>query len=222
MENKRQYKYDNIKCIMIFCVVFAHLLEMLKGNISNKIYILIYTFHMPIFVYISGYFSKGNMKSILKFIYIYLIWQTIFYIFDVMVLRTQIKYSLTLPNWTLWYIFAMIIWNLIIKFSGEIFINNCLYSLIGSIIISLLAGFFNKIGYELCASRIITFFPYFLLGYINRNVDIQKFKLKKIYKYKNWIISIFSIIAIGYFIENINIIKTFWLYGTYSYEIGRI
>ena len=82
MEIKREYKYDNIKCIMILCVVFAHLLEMLSGNISNKIYIFIYTFHMPIFVYISGYFSKGNTKSIAKFIYIYIICQTIYYLLD--------------------------------------------------------------------------------------------------------------------------------------------
>ena len=219
MEIKREYKYDNIKCILIFFVVFAHILEILNGNISNKIYIFIYTFHMPIFVYISGYFSKGNMKGITKFTYIYLIWQTIFYLFDIIVLKTNIKFSLALPNWTLWYIFAMVIWNLIIKFLDKNLVDNYLCILIISIIISLLAGFFNEIGYIFSISRIITFFPYFLLGYINRNVKKEDLK---VYRYKNWIIVIFFIISIWYFIQNIHNIKHFWLYGSYSYENGRI
>lgn len=217
MEKIREYKYDNIKVILIFCVVFAHLLEILNGDTSNKIYIFIYIFHMPIFVYISGYFSKGDMKSIAKFTYIYLIWQTLFYLFDVIVLRMNIKLSFTLPNWTLWYIFAMIFWNLIIKFLDKILDNNYLYILIISIIISLLSGFCDEIGYMFSASRIITFFPYFLLGYINKHIKTNSFKINK---YKNWIIGISLIITITYFILNINIIKPYWLYGSYSYKMG--
>lgn len=34
-KSKRDYKYDNIKCFLIFCVVFAHLLEILNGSLSN-------------------------------------------------------------------------------------------------------------------------------------------------------------------------------------------
>ena len=219
MEKTREYKYDNIKCLLIFCVVFAHLLEILNGNISDKIYIFIYTFHMPIFVYISGYFSKGNTKSIIKFTYIFLIWQTIFYLFDTILLKMKINFNLFLPNWTLWYIFAMIFWNLIIKFLNKILVNNYLYILIISITISLFAGFCNEIGYVLSASRIITFFPYFLLGYINKNININSFKINK---YKNWIISILSTITTIYFIIINNSIKPYWLYGSYSYENGRI
>jgi len=219
MEKLREYKYDNIKAILIFFVVFAHLLEMISGNVSDKIYIFIYTFHMPIFVYISGCFSKGNMRNIAKFTYIYLIWQILFYLFDVIVLKLNIKFSFVLPNWTLWYVFAMIVWNLIIKFLDEILVDNYLYILSISIIISLLAGFCNEIGYIFSVSRIITFFPYFLLGYINKNIKINSLKIGR---YKNWIIGIFSIITITYFILNINIIKPYWLYGSYSYENGRI
>ena len=219
MKKEREYKYDNIKAMLIFFVVFGHLLEMLSGNVSNKIYIFIYTFHMPIFIYISGYFSKGNMKSIAKFTYIYLIWQTISYLFDVIILKTKINFSLTLPTWTLWYVFAMIFWNLIIKFLDKILVKNYLYILMCSFIISLLVGFCDKIGYRFSASRIITFFPYFLLGYINKNIKIKNSKLAI---YSNWIIGVVSIITTTYFIVNINIIKPTWLYGSYSYGKGRI
>lgn len=113
----------------------------------------------------------------------------------------------------------MIFWNLIIKFLNKILVNNYLYILIISITISLFAGFCNEIGYVLSASRIITFFPYFLLGYINKNININSFKINK---YKNWIISILSTITTIYFIIINNSIKPYWLYGSYSYENGRI
>ena len=219
MEIKREYKYDNIKCIMIFFVVFGHLLESINGKISDQIYIFIYTFHIPILVYVSGYFSKGNIKSITKYIYIYLIWQTIFYLFDVNVLKTNIIFSLAVPNWTMWYIFALIIWNLAIKFWDKFLTQDYLTVLICSICMSLLISFFNEVGYEFSASRIITFFPYFLLGYINKKKMIKNFKTNK---YFNWILGCALIISITYCIKTPNSIYPFWLYGTYSYKIGRI
>ena len=59
-KKERDYRFDNIKCIMIFFVVLGHFLELFSGNISKAIYIFIYTFHMPVFIFITGYF--GNVK----------------------------------------------------------------------------------------------------------------------------------------------------------------
>lgn len=222
IENTREYRYDNLKCIMIFFVVFAHFLEILNGNVSNQIYIWIYTFHMPIFVYISGYFSKGSTKSIIKYVYIYLIWQTIFYLFEVIILKNKMNYNLVIPNWTLWYIFAMIFWNLFIKILNMKLLNRFIhnkkiYIIVVAFLASLLVGFFPAIGYKLSLSRIITFFPYFLLGYIHRNNNFKTINLKKIEKN---IIIILAIISIVYFIRNNSIIKNIWLYGSYSYSAG--
>ena len=113
----------------------------------------------------------------------------------------------------------MMAWNFIIKIFDEYLTDNYLEVFIFSIIISLLIGFSDEIGYKFSASRIITFFPYFLLGHINKNVKIKDFKINK---YKNWIIGIVSIISITYFIVNINVIKRDWLYGSYSYKNARI
>ena len=55
---ERDYGFDNSKLILIILVVFAHLLEISTKNYGAKcdIYRVIYSFHMPAFVFLTGYF----------------------------------------------------------------------------------------------------------------------------------------------------------------------
>ena len=71
MDMARNYKYDNLKALLIFLVVFGHVLESVPGEYRRIIYLAIYTFHMPMFIYISGYFSK-TVAKILYRIYMYI------------------------------------------------------------------------------------------------------------------------------------------------------
>lgn len=72
MDMARNYKYDNLKALLIFLVVFGHVLESVPGEYRRIIYLTIYTFHMPMFIYISGYFSKTTVKNTTSYIYIYI------------------------------------------------------------------------------------------------------------------------------------------------------
>ena len=61
-ENKRSAYWDNIKGFLILLVVFAHILFQLQ-DISftiNGIVDYIYMFHMPVFVFVSGFFGKSE------------------------------------------------------------------------------------------------------------------------------------------------------------------
>ncbi len=63
MDIKRDYQFDNIKCIMMILVVLGHALTHLYakglGTFPTKyLYSAIYAFHMPMFIFIAGYFSK--------------------------------------------------------------------------------------------------------------------------------------------------------------------
>ena len=57
----RNYLLDNLKVVLIFFVVFGHVIEYyIKDNsVLRTIYIFIYIFHMPLFVFVSGYLSKN-------------------------------------------------------------------------------------------------------------------------------------------------------------------
>ena len=64
---KRDGKMDNLKGILIIMVVLGHLTELLlKSGEGGIVYRLIYAFHMPAFIFISGYFAKSDFKKIIK------------------------------------------------------------------------------------------------------------------------------------------------------------
>lgn len=224
MEKTRIYKYDNLKFFMIFLVVFGHCLEIFTGECRRIIYITIYTFHMPMFIFISGYFSKPNKKKILNFIYIYILWQTLYFLLDKCVLQKSLTLNYFKPNWLLWYIFSMTIWNILIKFFKPISNKYCWLVVVLSFIVSILVSFIEKVGYTFSLSRTITFFPYFLIGYFSKNHEFNLFDLKNNDK-RNNIYKILFFIIIGlissiYFIFNISLINKKWLYGSYSYATG--
>ena len=57
--NKRDPYFDNLKFILILLVVLGHFTTLNLNNLHlASISNIIYSFHMPIFIFISGYFSK--------------------------------------------------------------------------------------------------------------------------------------------------------------------
>ena len=232
MEKTREYKYDNLKFLLIFLVVFGHLLELYSINL---LYVIIYLFHMPMFIYISGRFAKGNLKSIVNKVYIYIIWETIYFLVYKYVLNQNMTLSyVKSPIWILWYIFALIVWETILfifsflkrKKAKHIEEKNSLFCYIvvaGAFFLSIMCGFINKIGYDYCLSRIITFFPYFLIGYFQRNNNFKLFEIiskSKSNKYKIIFFTIIALISISFFTQLSNPIQGHWLYGSYSYANG--
>jgi len=69
INRKRFYLADNLRCILIFLVIFGHLLGSFSGPIRRDIFVMIYIFHMPFFIYISGWFAKFNPKKIIRHIF---------------------------------------------------------------------------------------------------------------------------------------------------------
>lgn len=82
---ERNYLFDNLKFLLIVLVVFGHSLE--EISLEHNYAIIrawIYSFHMPVFVFISGYFSKsvrrggeGARKTIINCAIPYFIFNTI-------------------------------------------------------------------------------------------------------------------------------------------------
>ena len=72
---KRSAYWDNIKGILMFLVVFAHILFQLqdKSELINSVVDYIYMFHMPAFVFVSGYLGKSershSFEGIIKLIF---------------------------------------------------------------------------------------------------------------------------------------------------------
>lgn len=196
----REYYFDNVKFILIFLVVIGHYLEFSTStsNIAKTVWTFIYSFHMPMFVFISGYFAKNAVKNknynrCIIFFVIYFIMKTIKFVID-KICGFNPNYNITIVDSVPWYIFAMGIWYLISIFTRNI---KKKYIFIFSVIFALIIGFDKNIGATWALSRIITFYPFFLLG-----LNTHKDRLVKIVKNKKVKVMaiIYLIIYVGIFI----------------------
>lgn len=215
----RNNYFDNIKALLIILVVLGHLMERFLNIQSFKlIYILIYSFHMPLFIFVSGYFANTDNKKIVKrLIYPYIIFQILYLLFNKYILNVaDTIFTFTTPYWLLWYLLSSILWSTLVQFIKNINLKVILVTFI----IGLIAGLDNSIGYYLSLSRTIVFFPFFLLGYYCRNykTDFNKLKENKILIA---ITSLLSVIAIIFLYINCNNINVAWLYSSTGYEAGK-
>lgn len=175
---KRDSYFDNYKAFLIFLVVMAHYLEPLGNDMSLALFIrkVVYLFHMPAFAFVSGYFSKHNSfeKLVKRLIVPYTIAQIGFYFLANYLWEVETDFTLFTPNYTLWFLLSLFVWRCVID----------RVSMIKGIVpiaffIGILAGFDDSIGRYLSLSRMITFFPYFLLGYQFDKAKFMEFANKK-------------------------------------------
>jgi len=215
-ENTKRIPYfDNIKGLLITLVVLCHIIEpFLYIHNLDFMYILIYSFHMPLFIFCSGYFACKDSKKILhNLIFPYILFQTLYLLFEKYILHTDTNLTFTTPYWILWYLFSTACWNIIIQFFEKV--NLKVISI--CFIIGLLIGYDNSIGHYLSLSRTITLFPFFLLGYYCR---INKFDFNKLKKSKNIIYvttSLTSIFTIFIYLF-CNLINKDWIFSSNPYE----
>lgn len=62
--NNRIASFDFVKFIAIFMVLWGHIIQYLLPGIcyENAVYQVIYSFHMPLFMIVTGYFSTSSLK----------------------------------------------------------------------------------------------------------------------------------------------------------------
>ncbi len=221
----RNYKFDNLKFLLMFFVITGHLLEFsLNSEITRYLYTVIYSFHMPTFIFISGYFAKFNFSSLLKkFIIPYFYFQSFWIIYYLIAFNTLKSYLS--PEWVLWYLFVIIIYYFSIPIINTKSKTKKILIFILSIILSLGAGFVDFLGYFLSLQRMFYFYPFFVLGfYLGKS---KKFNthincLNNLNNCKIFInIAIFSVFFLILGIILILDPPISALYGSYSYNMGN-
>ena len=174
---ERDYRIDGIKWLLIVLVTFGHVEPALSNPIANKLYSIIYIFHMPLFVFISGYYanvkdkekliSKGFM--LLETFLVVMIPQCFYYGSIIPLLN---------PENSGWYLISLITWYIIFlliinKLVGKIVVqyNGCGGQLL--IFSCLLAVFaymlpLKQFGNLLSFQRSCMFLPFFMMGFLRR------------------------------------------------------
>ncbi|EHK2345567.1 acyltransferase family protein [Clostridium perfringens] len=228
----RNYLIDNSKGLLIFLVVLGHSLEFIRKDyeVARLLYVFIYEFHMPVFVFISGYLSKNVEKGrrnavrnfLTPFLLFNIIWNLITLVGPLFLrgefteLPSEQAFSFFTPGWALWYIFAMFLWKILLP---------DLLKFKNIFILSVIAGIFVKLSGEfgsyMALSRTITFAPFFLAGYYSSEEKLKRFRKFTIFNILNKVPSIL-ILIIGVlialiFVNYSNIAdEFFWADRSYS------
>ena len=218
MEQKqktREYLFDNYKVLLIVLVVIGHFIEPCYDQ-NPFLYELkwgIVAFHMPAFIFISGYFSKKNpsvRKLLGSLIIPYFVYEVIYYLVYTLLLDKDTELYFTRPKFTLWYLLALFVWRL-----AAPAVKKIPYYFPLSLAAGLLVGLVG-IGNFLSIPRILFFFPFFLAG--------MEFDGSWLAKYRNprgyvGALAILGAFALCLFTDEHHrklSVKVF--YGRYSYE----
>ncbi|WP_018664091.1 acyltransferase family protein [Heyndrickxia acidiproducens] len=177
----RSSYFDNAKFILIYLVVLGHLISPFKGNDNFlfTLYTVIFLFHMPAFILISGYFSKSFkkkghlLKTVKKILVPYLIFQSIYSIYYYFTgVEHKLSFNYFVPHWSLWFLLSLFFWNIFLYFFARI-----RWTGLGiAVVLGIGIGYWDDAGSFLSLSRTFVFFPYFLLGYLLEPAHLQKIR----------------------------------------------
>ncbi|MGL1900911.1 MAG: acyltransferase family protein [Fibrobacterales bacterium] len=217
--NYRSIYYDNVKALLILLVVVGHFIEPYRGVYSHStaLYAFIYLFHVPLFAYVSGRFSKFDYstksvrKVIVYLIVPYFLLQLGFSVFNNWMSGSELlNLQMFQPYWHLWYLLSLILWTFLLPV-----VKLFRWPLLLALLCGLLVGL-NDYSYNLSFSRTFVFFPFFILGHMD---VIDRIRQKRIV----WIRILAGIILVGAFIVLLKMdLKTFnyyWFYGSVPYSL---
>ena len=118
----RDYWFDNAKALLIISVVVGHFATSSQINGQewvNDIAKFIYFFHMPVFMMISGRFSRGRVdrkeaeKAICQLLLPYGTLQLLMLLLDSFLGSTVSAKSIFSPQFGLWYFLTLFIYIII-------------------------------------------------------------------------------------------------------------
>ncbi|WP_236240696.1 acyltransferase family protein [Streptomyces sp. CC228A] len=172
-QKHRNAFFDNAKYLAIVLVAVAHAWEpVMEGSRTTRaLYMVVYTFHMPAFVIISGYFSRGfagrpeQMRRLVSGVVVpYVVFEAAYSL-----LRRwaggepEHPLSLTDPFYLTWFLAALFVWRLTVPLWRAL-----RHPLPVAVAVAAAASCTPGIGADLDLPRVLQFLPFFVLGLVLR------------------------------------------------------
>ena len=175
---ERNTFFDGLKFVLIVLVVLGHVIAERRYNTANLILItFIWFFHMPLFVFISGYFTrkkkdtKAFRTSIFRLLETLICFQIPYLLPEIITKHYSISW-LTVPRYLLWYLLSLIWWRIFIQYIPDKLLNKKTLMLCLSIAASILIVCITVPVRVLSYQRTFALLPFFLLGYYAKQTDI--------------------------------------------------
>ena len=161
--------FDNAKYLAIVLVAVGHAWEPLRdeNRLVHALYMLVYAFHMPAFVMISGYFSRSfdtrpdRLRRLITGVVVpYILFETGYTLFRRWVGDDPgAPVSLLDPWYVMWFLPALFLWRL----TTPLWLT-LREPLPLALLVAALALLSPDIGDDLDLQRVLQFLPFFVLG----------------------------------------------------------
>ncbi|MNH90455.1 hypothetical protein D3C87_752490 [compost metagenome] len=161
----------NLRFVLILLVVVATGIEpvMSRFGMMEDLHAWIFIFHIPLFAFVTGYFSRQNLlgrnglTSLGSIAVQYVIFQTLYSTLDVVFFQVpQQKHSFFVPYLMLWFLVAHIGWRVLLRIMCAL---NIKHPVLISMALGVVAGYLGHDGSWLSLSRLFVFLPFFAAGY---------------------------------------------------------
>lgn len=226
MLKQRDAMMDNLKALLLFCVAFGHTLDVYKGAGGIELYLMkyIYLFHMPLFAFITGYFTKNLEKArntaVEKCLMPYIIFQGVYVVMANMMIHLGLanfnsdtfNSSLIVPSSAFYYLLAVFFWKM---FAKDIMAlkRPVIIAVFLGLVISLTKMSVFHIGY----GAVFSLLPFFVMGVLCDSELVKK--IRRIPKVLAGLILVIGIIPAVYLPYSIHsVIRTYESVGFNNIE----
>ncbi|MFF9755731.1 acyltransferase family protein [Streptomyces sp. NPDC014344] len=181
---RRDAFFDNAKYLAIVLVAVGHAWgQILDDGTVETAYRVVYTFHMPAFILISGYFSRSfdlrprHIQRLITGVVVpYVVFETAYSLFA-RYGNDEPERGITLldPTYHLWFLCALFVWRLTTPVWKTI-----RHPLPVSLVLAALGSVSPQIGDDLELQRVLQFLPFFVLGLTLRPEHFRMVKRRSV------------------------------------------
>ncbi|CAM5686592.1 Acyltransferase family protein OS=Streptomyces tendae OX=1932 GN=F3L20_26500 PE=4 SV=1 [Streptomyces tendae] len=181
---QRDAFFDNAKYLAIVLVAVGHAWgQLLDEGAVETAYRVVYTFHMPAFILISGYFSRGfdlrprHVQRLVTGVVVpYVVFETAYSLFQ-RYGNDEPEHGITLldPTYHLWFLCALFVWRITTPLWKAV-----RHPLAVSLVLAALGSVSPQIGDDLELQRVLQFLPFFVLGLTLRPEHFRMVKRRSV------------------------------------------
>ncbi|GAA3506405.1 acyltransferase family protein [Streptomyces prasinosporus] len=184
-ERRRDAFFDNAKYLAIVLVAVGHAWEPLRGDSRtvSALYLLVYAFHMPAFIVVAGYHSRGfdgsegRVRRLVTGVVLpYVVFETAYTFFTRWTDGVPDRpVTLLEPLYLTWFLAALFVWRL----------TTPLWKLVRwpvplALVIAMAASLSPSLGEDLDVQRTLQFLPYFVLGLLLRPEHFRAVRRRRV------------------------------------------
>lgn len=173
---------------------------------------------MPAFIFLMGLFCSKKNKAP-QYLLLYMVFQTLFLLFIWLIgdRSDPLTLQYTTPYWILWFLLATIVYYAAFSYFQGMTSRMQIIFLVLSVLIALLAGLDQTIGYYFSLSRILVFAPFSFFGcFLNQNKLQIQARLKLLGK-KRWLFCVALLVSLTVVLVKVKGISASMMYGSFSY-----